>query len=138
MKNICIFSSFFFLITAILAFYKKYYVYGFLFLLLLTTSLNIRFYNNTYSHILDQVTIISIVIYGAFLFYKKCSSKPLNNRIIILQFLVLLAFFITIYLYYYGYYTNEYCFHENKNIGNLYHSLLHIISSYGHNIIIIM
>uniref|UniRef100_A0A6C0EEH8 Uncharacterized protein n=1 Tax=viral metagenome TaxID=1070528 RepID=A0A6C0EEH8_9ZZZZ len=65
-------------------------------------------------------------------------SNSLNSRIIILQILVFLTFLMTIYLYYYGYYNNQYCFDKDINTANLYHSFLHFISFYGHNIIIIM
>ena len=138
MNYINFYSSFLLLIPTILAFYKKYYVYGILLLILLITSLSIHSYKNRYTFLLDQIAIIFIVIYGAYLYYMKCISKSSNTRNIILQGLILLTFFITVYLYYYGYYTKQYCFDENKTVANLYHSLLHFISSYGFNIIIIM
>ena len=139
MNHICFSSSFLFLITAVLALYCKYYVYGILLLVLLITSIILHSWTTSYTLLLDKVSIIAVILYGAHLFYTKSIQKTSSNaRIIILQFLVLLTFFITIYLYYYGYYTNQYCFDKNTNTSNLYHSLLHFISFYGHNIIIIM
>jgi hypothetical protein len=138
MNIINFYSSFLLLIPTILAFYKKYYVYGILLLILLITSLSTHSYKNIYTFLFDQIAIIFIVIYGAYVYYRKCMSKSLNGRNIVLQFLVLLLFFITVYLYCYGYYTKQYCFDKNKTNANLYHSLLHFISSYGFNIIIIM
>jgi cation transport ATPase len=138
MNHICFSSSFFFLITAVLALYSKYYVYGILLLLLLITSIIFHTWTTNYTLLLDKVSIIAVVLYGAYLFYRKSILNSLNARIMILQILVLLTFFITIYLYYYGYYNNQYCFDKDINTANLYHSLLHFISFYGHNIIIIM
>jgi hypothetical protein len=139
MNHICFSSSFLFLVTAVLALYSKYYVYCILLLFLLITSIIVHSWTTSYTLLLDKVSIIAVILYGAYLFYTKSIQKsPSNARIIILQFLVLLTFFVTIYLYYYGYYTNQYCFDKNINSANLYHSLLHFISFYGHNIIIIM
>jgi hypothetical protein len=138
MNYICFSSSFFFLITALLALYSKYYVYGILLLILLITSIILHTWTTNYTLLIDKASILGVILYGAYLFYRKCMSKSLNTRIIILQILVLLTFLITIYLYYYCYYTNQYCFDKNINTANLYHSLLHFISFYGHNIIIIM
>ena len=138
MNYICFSSSFFFLITAVLALYNKYYVYGILLIFLLFTSIIFHTWTTNCTRILDKVSIFAVIIYGAYLFNRKCMSNSLNSRIIILQFLVLLTFLITIYLYYYGYYTNQYCFDKDTNIANLYHSLLHFVSFYGHNIIIII
>ena len=135
MNRICFSSSFFFLITAVLALYSKYYVYGTLLLLLLITSIIVHTWKTSYTLLLDKVSIISVVLYGAYLFYRKSMSNSLNSRIIILQILVFLIFLMTIYLYYYGYYNNQYCFDKDINTANLYHSFLHFISFYGHNII---
>lgn len=138
MNYICFSSSFFFLITALLALYSKYYVYGILLLILLFTSIIAHTWTTNYTLLIDKVSIIAVILYGAYLFNRKCIQNPSNARIIILQILVLLTFLITIYLYYYGYYTNQYCFDKDTNIANLYHSLLHFVSFYGHNIIIII
>lgn len=138
MNLICFSSSFLFLITAVLALYSKYYVYGILFLFLLITSILFHSWTTSYTILLDKVSIMAVVIYGGYLFYKKCMSTPLNRRIIILRILVLLTFFITIYLYCYGYYNNQYCFDKDRNIANFYHAFLHLVSCYGHNLIIIL
>jgi hypothetical protein len=138
MNYICFSSSFFFLITALLALYSNYYVYGILFLFLTITSIIFHTWTTSYTLILDKISILGVILYGAYLFYKKCMSESLNNRIIILQILVLITFLITIYLYCYGYCTNQYCFDKNSMKANLYHTLLHFVSFYGHNIIIIM
>ena len=138
MNYICFSSSFLFLITALLALHNKYYVYSCLLLFLTVTSLIFHTWTTNYTLVIDKVGIVVVVIYGAYLFHKKSMEIPSNTRIIILQILVLLTFFMAIYLYYYGYYTNQYCFDKDTNISNLYHSFIHFISIYGHNIIIIM
>ena len=100
MNYICFSSSFLFLITAVLALYNKYYVYGILLIFLLFTSIIFHTWSTNYTLIIDKVSIFAVIIYGAYLFYKKSMEIPSNTRIIILQILVLLTFFMTIYLYY--------------------------------------
>jgi hypothetical protein len=139
MNIICFISSFCFLMTSLLAFYKKYYLYGILLLLLCFTSLMVHSNKTNYLIIIDKICILLVVLYGGYLFYEK--TKLYNRfslRNLILQFFVFLSFVVVIYLYYYGYYTNQYCFDKNINKANLYHSFLHFISCYGHNIIIIL
>jgi hypothetical protein len=47
-----------------------------------------------------------------------------------------LSFIYVIYLYYFGYYNNKYCFDKNKKNQMKWHALLHLVSSFGHNLII--
>jgi len=57
---------------------------------------------------------------------------------IILLCFILASFFVTIYFYYYGYYTNQYSFDKDLNIARLYHSYLHFISAYGLSLVNIL
>ena len=52
--------------------------------------------------------------------------------------LIISTFLTTIYTYYYGYVTSQYCFHADINIANMYHSVLHFISFFGHLCITIL
>ena len=131
--NILLFSSLFFITNILTAYYKKYYLYSFLFCILTLTSLIYHSNNNIYTNIIDKIAIISIVLYGAFTLYNKMNfNKCLNCLIILISFLT------CIYLFYYGFITKQYCFNNNKCIANNYHSILHIISSIGHHFIIFL
>jgi len=125
------FSSFIFITNIFITFYKKYYMYSFYFLCLLFSSL-IFHYNsdsdNIYTNLLDKIFIFAVVLCGLKYFIIKIKYN-------LLSLLIILSFIITIYLFSYGYYTNQYCYNKDICIGNNYHCLLHLISSIGHHLI---
>ena len=104
--------------------------------MLFSTSILVHSNNNIYTLLLDKVSILGIVCYGGYLFYNSLTPITSNLNDKIMPVLIILTFLLTIYLYYYGYMYNKYCYDEDKDIANLYHSLLHIISSVGHHLIL--
>jgi len=130
-KNICIYSSLFYLITTIISFKNKNYIFGSITLFLTITSLIVHSYRSNYTLLIDKFSVYTIVIYGFYLVYKKCCKKIIDLRICILLCFIFATFFIAIYLYYYGYYTNQYSFDKDINTARLYHFYLHFISAYG-------
>jgi len=132
-KNILCFTSLFFITNIITAFYKKYFLYSFLFFFITITSLIFHSYKNIYTNILDKIAIFSIIIYGSSILYYKLSYDKLLMIIIIV-----FSFLLCIYLYFYGCFHQILCFHPNKEIGDIYHGLLHFISSFGHHCIIFL
>lgn len=136
--NSCFYSSFIFLINVSIAYYYKYYIYSFLFLTLFITSIIYHTTKNKISLIFDKISIILVVFYGSYLFYNKIIISEKSHQNFIIYFLILLTFITTIYLFYYGYYTKKYCFCDDENRANYYHSFLHILSSLGHIFITIL
>jgi len=132
---ICFYSSFIFVSNALIAYWYSYYTYSLLFVLLTITSLIFHSNNNIYTNLIDKVSIISIVLYGSYLFFTE---KIWYNHKTIYKILIFTTFFTTIYLFYYGYVTNQYCYHNDKYISNIYHSIMHVIASFGHNLIVIL
>jgi hypothetical protein len=132
------YSSFIFLTNAILGFWYEYYTYSILFLILTVTSLIVHYNDNIYTNIIDKISVLLIVLYGGYLIYNKSITYNHNFYHYIFIFLILLTFLITIYLYAYGYCYNKYCFYEDSNISDIYHSIMHIISSFGHHLIILL
>jgi hypothetical protein len=132
---ILFFSSFIFITNAIASFLKKYYFYSFLFLFLTLSSL--IFYSGIGQYILtfliDQVAVFLIVLYGAYVLYNKLSA---NKFLVVL--LIILMFLMCIYLFCYGYFAKQYCYHPNKTIADSYHCLLHFIASTGHHLVIFL
>jgi hypothetical protein len=137
-KNICIYSSLFYLIITIVSFINKNYIFGVIALFLTITSLILHSCRTNYTLFIDKISIYMIVIYGFYLLYKKCSKKKINLKMIILLCFIFATFFITIYLYYYGYYSNQFSFDKDINIARLHHSYLHLISAYGLSLINIL
>jgi hypothetical protein len=135
--NSCFFSSFFFLTNAIVAYIYEYYFYAMSFLSLTITSIIVHTNYNIYTNIIDKIAIFSIFSYGLFLFVVKVYTNDTFYEHI-MSVIIFLTFAATVYLYIYGYYTKSYCFCEDVNVGNLYHSLQHFISSIGHHLLTIL
>ena len=136
-KNTCFYSSIVFITNSILALYYNYLVYSLLFFILVITSLIVHSNMNIYALVIDKIAIFCVVFYGGYVFFEKCKHITSTSQIFLVVITVY-TFLATIYLYYYGYLYNTYCYHPDKDIGNLYHSLLHAIASVGHNIIVIL
>lgn len=88
---------------------------------------------NIYTNAIDKCSILAVVFYGAYMLYNKRSKERMW-----LLVLSILSFFATLFLFFYGYTTNQYCYHPDNTIGDKYHGLLHIISSFGHHCIMFM
>jgi hypothetical protein len=132
-SNPLIFSSLFFLTNALVAFLKKYYLYALFFLILTITSLIFHSNNNVYTNLIDKIAILLVVIYGGYLLFQKMCAKYATTC-----FLIILTFLLVVYLYIYGYMNKMYCFSEDSSVSNAYHSILHLLSSLGHHLIIIL
>lgn len=88
---------------------------------------------------MDKFSIMAVVIYGGYVFLQKCLLNEFTNlHQYILAILIVMSFLATIFLYVYGFYYNKYCFTDDKNLANMFHSLLHLISSFGHHMIVIL
>ena len=132
-KNILFYSSMFFITNSLAAFYKGYYVYSFLFIILTITSLIVHSNNTIYTNIIDKFAVASIVLYGGYMLFTKINIEKFLEISLIVS-----AFLICIFLYMYGYFTESFCYHPEKEIGDIYHSFLHFIASLGHHFIIFL
>jgi membrane-anchored glycerophosphoryl diester phosphodiesterase (GDPDase) len=145
-------SSLIFITNIITTFLYKNYIYSFFFIILTITSISYHSNKNIYTNISDKIAILLIVLYGSYKLYREvlnlrthASEKMTNFGIlqyikyhpdkiinIIIVCIVCILFVLTNILYIYGY------FHNQISIGNKYHSLIHLISSIAHHLIIIM
>ena len=116
-----------------MAFYKKYYMYSFLFFILTISSLIYHSTYTIYTKIFDQFSVLLIIIYVAYILYNKT-----NNDNYFKSSIVIISFLLCVFLYIYGYFTKYYCFCDEKSIADKYHFILHILSSIGHHIIILL
>ena len=140
-RNYCILSSFIFLTNVLAGLYFKKYLYAFLFFLLTITSIIHHSSRTKLTNILDKVAVYSIIFYGGYKFYEHYANTTKTSqfndlKIIIKYILIVTTFLSVVYLYSYGYLTNNYVFHTEYNVSQLYHILMHVISSFGHHIII--
>jgi hypothetical protein len=139
MVTCCFYSGFVFLMNSGLAGIHNYYLYSGLFFTLFTTSLIVHSNTNPYTIAIDKIAIFAIVFYGGKMFIEKCLAKKNHCFFDVYRMIFIISTFLsTIYLYYYGYLYNRYCYHPETTIANIYHSLLHLFSFIGHSLIITM
>jgi hypothetical protein len=136
----CVYSSFIFLTNVLAGIYFKQYLYAFLFLLLTISSVIHHSSKTKLTNMLDKIALYSIIFYGGYKFYESIRSKNVTNafdlKITIKYILIIITFLSVVFLYTYGYLTSKYVFHPEYKISQLYHVLMHLISSFGHHIII--
>jgi hypothetical protein len=130
---ITIMSSLLFVINAILAYYKNYYLYAGFFAFLTLTSIIYRFMPSIYTYILDKLAIGLIIGYGAYLLYQYANT--ISKTYIAL---IIATFIGTIILYCYGYSNKCFCFDNDFHISEKYMVLVHTFSCLGHSMIIFM
>jgi len=135
--NCCFYSSLIFLVNSAAAFSFGYMFYSIIFFILVITSLIVHSTCNIYTNIIDKIAIFMVVFYGGYLFYTKC-LRPIDTKQVVYIISIISTFLITIYLYYFGYLNTKYCFCEDKQISNKYHSFIHFVSSFGHILVILM
>jgi len=130
--DITYYSSFLFLLNVCIGIYIQDLTYTFLFFCLFLTSVLYRTYINTYYLLADKLVIYAVVLYGSYILYKKYTTIPLY-----IYYCILTTFVATIFIYHYGYYTEQFCFDSDANTSYSYYSLLHCISSIGHTLIML-
>ena len=122
-------SSVIFITNVLSTYYYGDYVYcG-----LTGSSLMYHYNTNIYTNIIDKVCILGVVSYGGYVVYNKITPE----KILHVSFAVFL-FTVTIFLFFYGYCVNDYCYHPDKCIGDKYHCMLHIVSSIGHHLVLVL
>lgn len=131
--KLLILSFLIFITNALVAFFKKYYLYAVFFLILAITSVIVHNNNNMYTNLIDKLAILPVVIYGGYLLFQKMCAKHAFTC-----FMIILTFFLVAYLYIYGYMNKTCCFSEDNGIAQTYHFILHLLSSVGHHLIIIL
>ena len=141
--SICVYSSLIFVTNVFSALYYNHYFYAFLFLCLTITSIVHHTYNTFYTGIIDKIPVYAVILYGGFIFYNKYikdliidSDLTTSSLINIKAALIVSTFLSVVFLYTYGHLTDNYSFHPSHSVSQMYHSLLHIISSIGHHFII--
>lgn len=136
-QKLLFYTSFVFLTNFAHALFTGYYLYSAFFLLLTITSIFIHSHYTILRNIVDKMAILCVVFYGGFLFYKKCHLINDLLEYVYVGFIVT-TFVSTIYLYYVGYVYKKYCYCENKESAQQFHALLHLISSLGHHMILLL
>ena len=125
------YSAAFFLTNSVTAYYFGYFTYSLLFLILFLTSILLRLYRTNFIFLLDKTFVNLVSLYGGYILFTKLHSiHPFSI------FLIVGTFLKTVFLFYYGYMTQSFCYDKNKEVAAAYHALLHIVASFGHHLIV--
>jgi hypothetical protein len=136
-----VYSSFIFLTNVVVAYIYEYYVYSVLFGVLFITSIIVHVNApNLYTNLLDKCVIGGIVLYGGYVFSRKCrdglTGGELGNATI--ATMIVFTFLATIFLYVYGFFYNKFVFSKDLKLAKTYHALMHFIGSFGHHLIVLL
>ena len=132
--DITLYTSFLFLINVMVAISYNQTVYSILFSFLFIASILFRTFNrNLIVFMIDKFAILLITIYGGYIFYYKFNEVSSYS-----SYFIISTFLFTVFLFYYGYLTNRYCYDPDPKYAYGYHCLLHLISCIGHNLIIVL
>jgi hypothetical protein len=139
MSNSCYYSSWVFLSNAVVGLYQQEYMYGSAFASLLVTSIIFHSLSakNIYITILDQVAIFSCVACGAYVLYSKLAGVTYAIEWL-LVFCICMTFIGNIVLFYYGYLYKQFCYCDDHEMRNVWHSYLHLLGSIGHHLIMML
>jgi hypothetical protein len=131
MTTCCFYSSFIFITNCLFALSKGHFTYSLAFYTLTLTSVAVHgIYYGVETMILDKASIFIIVILGGQYFFS--SGLYLKRE----KWFIILTFMVVGWIYYYGYLTNQFCYHPDKAVANVCNSFIHIVSSIGHHLII--
>jgi hypothetical protein len=133
-NNPCFWSSFLFLTNVIVSYYYDAPIYFALFFALFISSIFLHFTQNECVRIIDKGIIYSIVLYGFYVFLYKCFYTENANWFYI--YTIFMTFIATIVLYYSK--IADILVNVNGITGHFYHTIVHLVGSIGHNLIVIL
>ena len=144
-SNSCNYSPYVFATNVVANIVFGEYIYAMCFAGLLTTSLLFYHYSAMYSgttpeeiqnriwwlYVIDKIAILLVIFVGGSLVVSKAKWSLLSVAVIS-------TFLVVLYIYYYGYLTNQYCYNPDTQVAYKWQSILHYISSIGHHLILFM
>jgi hypothetical protein len=130
---ITFYSSVIFATNSIIAYLQGYIVYASLFACLTVSSLLHHYNPSIVTEIFDKLVICSIVLWGAYVLWKKYTPEKIAYSAVIV-----LTFLACVYLYTYGWFSEQYVFDPDQTLSRQYHVLMHLIGSIGHHCIVLL
>ena len=112
------------------AFLMGQYTYSFLFASLVISSLIVHSYSSIITNIWDKIWVGSVIIFGGYQVWKNKNKQNI--------WVCVLTFLFCIWVYIYGFITEQYCFCKNVTKANIWHASMHVIGSLGHHFIIFL
>ena len=110
---------------------RGYFVYAFLFMNLLVTSVVVHYEDTTGTNLIDKCSVFYVFLYGL---YMLCRNVSVDNWAYTL--IIVSTFLFVVWVYIYGFFNRMFVFDEARGVW--YHGLMHAIGSFGHNMIMLL
>ncbi len=134
----CCYSSLLFVTNVIVAYNYGYYLYSALFAAMTITSIIHHSTKSFTTYWIDKIIVFAVVGYGGYILFDKIAKGNVHEYQLLYYPIIVGAFLGTIVLYYYGRLHKCFCFAEDLDECDRWHQLLHLITSMGHNFIVIL
>ena len=124
-------TSLLFVTNVFHALLRGYFVYAFLFMNLLVTSVVVHYEDTIGTNLVDKCSVFYVFLYGL---YMLCRNASVDNWAYTL--IIVSTFLFVVWVYIYGFFNRMFVFDESRGVW--YHGLMHAIGSFGHNMIMLL
>ena len=131
-----IYTSYIFFINVLVGLIVRHYTYALIFLILVITSIIHHSMLTDTTKNIDKSVVLLVVIYGGYIFYNNVKFTTFYE--IIMTLVIVISFVLTGVFYSYGKCNNCLCWDPDLEVGRVYHSIVHCVSSFGHILIMLL
>ena len=131
-----IYTSYIFFINVLVGLIVGHYTYAVIFLILVITSIIHHSILSNITENIDKSVVLLVVIYGGYIFYNNVRFTTCYE--IIMTLVIVISFVLTGVFYSYGKCNNCLCWDPDLEVGRVYHSIVHCVSSFGHILIMLL
>ena len=131
-----IYTSYIFFINVLVGLIVGHYTYAVIFLILSITSIIHHSMLTDITENIDKSVVYLVVIYGGYIFYNNVKFTTCYE--VIMALLIISSFLFMVVFYCYGKCTNCLCWDPDLEVGRVYHSIVHCVSSFGHILIMLL
>jgi hypothetical protein len=150
----CVFSSFFFLINAIVSYIYSQYAIGTLWVLLCVTSIifhSLRRANTSHlvntdmirrvnkknkwldvAYLFDITVTVVLVTYILYVHFRNTARKNMTPYVIFTNIVIFSLLGYILFIFFYGKQIGNYCFHKDSDTAEKWHSTIHLSGSIAH------
>ena len=126
-------TSLLFVTNVLHALVRGHFVYAFLFMNLLVTSVVVHYEDTIGTNLVDKCSVFYVFLYGLYTLCRRASFDNWAYTLIIVS-----TFLFVVWVYIYGFLNRRFVFDDKKCVSVQYHGLMHAIGSFGHNMILLL
>ena len=126
-------TSLLFVTNVLHALVRGHFVYAFLFMNLLVTSVVVHYEDTIGTNLVDKCSVFYVFLYGLYTLCSRASAESWAYTLVIVS-----TFLFVVWVYIYGFFNSVFVFDRSKSVSVQYHGLMHAIGSFGHNMILLL